>query len=223
MPASYHFQAVLFDLDGTLLDTLTDLADSMNAALAGLGLPGHPREAYRYFVGDGMATLARRVLPETRRDEENIARCVVAMREEYGRRWAEQTRPYPGIPDLLDRLAGLGLRLAILSNKPDEFTRRMVGHFLPGLPWSEVRGQRPEVPKKPAPGGALAIAQALSLPSARLLYLGDTNTDMQTAIASGMYPLGALWGFRTASELLAAGARELLHHPLELLPLLHAD
>ncbi|MDA8159725.1 MAG: HAD family hydrolase [Desulfobacteraceae bacterium] len=223
MPASPHFQAVLFDLDGTLLDTLTDLAESMNAALASLGLPGHPRQAYRYFVGDGMETLARRVLPATRRDEETLARCLAAMREEYGRRWSEQTRPYPGIPDLLDRLAGLGLRLAILSNKPDEFTRRMVNHFLPGWPWSEVRGQRPGTPRKPAPDGALAIAQSLSLPPARFFYLGDTNTDMQTAIASGMYPLGALWGFRTASELLAAGGRELLQHPRELLSLLHAD
>ncbi len=167
-----------------------------------------------------METLARRVLPVDQRGEEMVARCVAAMRAEYARRWADQTRPYPGIPELLDRLAGLGLRLAILSNKPDEFTRQMVSHFLPGWPWSEVRGQLVGVPKKPDPAGALAIAKSLSLPAEQFLYLGDTNTDMGTATASGMYPLGALWGFRTGEELLKAGARELLGYPLDLLRLL---
>lgn len=213
-------RAVLFDLDGTLLDTLADLAESTNAALAELGFPGHPQEAYRHFVGDGMEILARRVLPAAQHSPALIERCMATMRARYSERWANKTAPYEGIPALLDTLSGRGLQLTILSNKPDDFTQRMVAHFLPGWSWRLVRGARPDMPPKPDPGGALAIAAQLGLPPRNFLYLGDTNTDMRTAVAGGMYPLGALWGFRDATELIEAGARELLAHPLDLLRLL---
>ena len=210
-------KAVLFDLDGTLLDTLTDLAESMNAVLARLGLPGHPRDAYRYFVGEGVEVLARRALPEESRRQEMIRRCADEMRIEYQGRWAETSRPYPGIPELLDSLASLGLSLTILSNKPDDFTRLAVNRFLPGWPWQEVRGERAGTPRKPDPSGALVIAGKLGLAPGQFLYLGDTNIDMRTAITAGMYPVGVLWGFRTRTELEEAGAKTLLHHPLDLL------
>lgn len=211
------FQAVLFDLDGTLLNTLDDLADSMNAVLAGMGMPTHSRDAYRYFVGDGLEILARRVLPQDNLNQTTIQRCVDGMRTQYQTHWADKTVPYEGISELLDALTSRGLQLTILSNKPDDFTRLMVNHFLPAWDWKIVRGARPETPKKPNPDGALAIAGELKLAPAQFLYLGDTNTDMRTAIAAGMTPLGALWGFRTREELEEAGAQAVLQHPLELL------
>lgn len=210
-------KAVLFDLDGTLLDTLSDLADSMNAVLTSLGLPAHSRDAYRYFVGDGLEVLAQRVLPDDHRVPAMIVRCAEGMRARYQEHWADRTRPYQGIPELLDSLAGRGLRLNILSNKPDDFTRLMVDHFLPGWQWSQVRGARPDTPKKPDPRAALTIASQLGLAPQQFLYLGDTNTDMRTASAAGMHPVGVLWGFRTRTELEQAGAKATISHPLDLL------
>jgi phosphoglycolate phosphatase len=214
------YQAVLFDLDGTLLDTLDDIADSANLVLRQLGFPEYAVEAYKYFIGDGMEVLARRVLPTEHCDEAMIRRYAAGMRKEYGRLWAVKTRPYPGIPELLDALRTRGTRTAVLSNKPDQFTKLCVGRLLADWPFEAVVGQREGVPKKPDPAGALAIARQLGIPSSDILYLGDTNTDMQTAVAARMYPVGALWGFRTADELLTNGANALIAQPLELLQLL---
>jgi phosphoglycolate phosphatase len=212
-------KAVIFDLDGTLLDTLIDLADSMNVVLADLGLPSHPQDAYRYFVGDGMETLSRRVLPEEYRTLPMIQRCTEGMRARYQEHWADKSEPYPGIPELLDSLSRRGLSLNILSNKPDDLTRLMVNHFLPNWRWSHVRGAVPEMPKKPDPSGALAVAEQLGVARHQFLYLGDTNTDMRTAAAAGMYPVGVLWGFRTKMELEESGAKSVLRYPLDLLKL----
>lgn len=215
-----RFPAVLFDLDGTLLDTLADLADSMNAVLADWGLSTHPLEAYRWFVGDGIHNLARRALPASHSDEAVIARCVGAMQEEYGRRWSVKTRPYEGIVTLLDGLAARRVRLAVLSNKPHAFTLQTVAALLPDWRFEVVLGARAGVPVKPDPIGALEVAARLGLPPERILYLGDTATDMLTARAAGMHPVGAGWGFREPEELLAAGAAHLLATPTELLDLL---
>jgi phosphoglycolate phosphatase len=215
-----QFKAVIFDLDGTLLDTLGDLANSMNRVLERHGFPQHDRELYRQFVGDGMDVLVRRALPESRRGEQLVQACLLAMRTEYSVRWRETTRPYAGIPQLLDALGRRGLRMAVLSNKADDFTREMVAALL--TPWSfdAVIGARPEVPKKPDPAMALAIARDLAIPPARILYVGDSGTDMRTAVSAGMFPVGALWGFRDAAELEANGAEVLISRPMELLELL---
>lgn len=212
------FRAIIFDLDGTLLDSLADLADSMNCVLEAAGLPTHNVEAYKRFVGDGMENLVRRALPHDRQDEAD--RALAAMRAEYGRRWRDKTRPYPGIPELLDALQERSLRLAILSNKPDDFTRLIVARLLPHWRIDAVMGLRPGWPRKPDPAGALAIARDLGLPPAAFLYVGDTDTDMRTAKAAGMFAVGVLWGFRTKEELCAHGAAALIEHPLELLELL---
>lgn len=212
--------AVLFDLDGTLLDTLQDIADSANAVLRRFGFPEHPTAAYKYFIGDGMEMLARRTLPAGCCDATRIEQYASGLREEYGRRWADKSAAYPGIPGLLDSLSSRGLPMAVLSNKPDEFTRLCVSRLLPRWQFASVVGQRPEVPRKPDPAGALAIAAQLGCNPNKILYLGDTNTDMQTAVAAGMFPAGALWGFRTADELLASGAKALVEDPLDLLGLL---
>jgi len=214
------YRAVLFDLDGTLLDTLDDLADSMNAALGRLGFPSHEVVAYKYFVGDGIINMARRALPEEHRDEVTVARCARLLREEYAKRWADKARPYDGIPELLDALSERGIRMAVLSNKPDDFTRICVSRLLSGWRFEAVVGVSDSVPPKPDPKGALEVAARLHIPPGGFLYLGDTNTDVKTAVAAGMYPVGALWGFRTADELLANGARVLIEKPGDLLELL---
>jgi len=211
------YKAVLFDLDGTLLDTLEDLADATNAALAELGLPGHPLEAYKQFVGDGLENLVRRAMRQEPIDEERLARGIELTRREYAGRWAEKTRPYPGIPELLDELRRRGIPMAVLSNKPDEFTRLCVTRLLSNWRFAAVQGATPELPRKPDPRGARAIAAQLGMTPGEVLYLGDTNTDMRTAVAAGMFPVGALWGFRTAEELLATGAAALVKTPTEVL------
>jgi phosphoglycolate phosphatase len=214
------YRAVLFDLDGTLLDTLRDIADAMNAVLARLRLPGHPPVDYRLFVGEGVTRLVERALPEERRDGELIRRAEAMLDEEYAHRWNATTRPYPGIPGLLDELAARGVPLAVLSNKPDDFTLLTVSRLLPAWRFHPVMGARPGVPRKPDPAAALEIAGILGIVPSDILYLGDSGVDMRTARAAGMHPVGALWGFRSAAELNEAGAAALVGSPAELLELL---
>jgi phosphoglycolate phosphatase len=214
------FEAVLFDLDGTLLDSIEDLTDSMNIVLDGFGFPGHDVEACKHFVGDGVEMFALRALPENHRDEATVAQCAVEMRAEYRKRWSLKTRPYDGIPELLDDLTLRNLKLAVLSNKPDEPTKEMVAELLSKWRFHPVAGARPSVPKKPDPTLALEISQQLRVPADKFLYLGDTGTDMKTARGAGMFAIGALWGFRTAEELKDSGAEVLVAHPSEVLQFL---
>jgi len=209
--------AILFDLDGTLLDTLDDLADSMNAVLARFGRPAQPVDDYRYHVGDGVRKLALRALRAADGDESHIDAAIDAMRDEYLKRWSDKTKLYEGVPELLDDLRRRRIPLAVLSNKPDDFTQLMVAHFFGPECFAVVRGVRNGVPRKPDPAGALAVADELHIPPARFLYLGDTNTDMRTALDAGMRPVGALWGFRTEDELRSSGAAAVLARPLDLL------
>jgi len=215
-----RFQAALFDLDGTLLDTLEDLADSANIALASLGFPAHPADCYRYFVGNGLETMVRRMLPKGRDHRETVLAGTDAVRREYARRWSCKTRPYPGIPALLDALTDRDMQMCVLSNKPDDFTRLTVAGLMPRWHFAVVRGARDRVPIKPDPTGALQIARVLGIHARDFLYLGDTATDMRTAVAAGMHPVGALWGFRTAAELSAGGAKSLIEEPVDLLSLI---
>lgn len=212
-----NYKAIIFDLDGTLLNTIEDLTDSMNQALSRLGFSGHDQEAYKYFIGDGIDVLASRALPLDSRNPKMVAQCVVAMREEYALRWDKKTRPYPGIPELLDTLSQKGLPISILSNKPDDSTRMVVSTLLPKWSFQIILGSRPSVPKKPDPTAALEIAKIMDLVPDQFVYLGDTGTDMKTAVDAGMFPVGALWGFRTAQELMAHGAKALIEKPLDLL------
>ncbi|NJD04223.1 MAG: HAD family hydrolase [Ruminiclostridium sp.] len=214
------FKAVLFDLDGTLLDTIDDLSDSANAVLAASGFPTHKTEAYKYFVGDGVRELIARALPESHRDKVTIESSLAAMRLEYRMRWADKTRPYKGIPQLLDALVENNIKMAILSNKADEFTQLIVKKLLPGWKFEAVFGESPAIPKKPDPAGAFKISDLLGIPAGEFLYLGDTNVDMKTAVLAGMYPVGALWGFRKPDELVEGGARVLIPIPEALLDLL---
>jgi phosphoglycolate phosphatase len=221
MMGSPSIGAVLFDLDGTLLDTLEDLAASMNRVLAAHGWPPRRLDEYRYFVGRGVEELVRSAVPpET--EPGAIDGLVAEMAREYRQGWALRTRPYPQIPELLDALSAGGLKLAVLSNKLEECTLRMVAHFLSRWRFAAVVGASARFPRKPDPAAALAIAAQLDLRPEEFLYLGDTSIDVCTALAAGMHPVGVLWGFRGADELRGAGARHLIGRPLDLLPLLAA-
>jgi len=215
-----QFKAVIFDLDGTLLDTIEDLADSMNAVLAEAGYPLHGIQSYKYFVGKGMKNLVYNALPPEHRNEETIKVFTQKMKEEYAKRWNVKTRPYDGIPELLDILEVKRIDKAVLSNKPDNFTKIIIKELLPKWKFAVVFGERDSIPRKPDPTGALEIAHILNLKPHEILYLGDTGTDMKTAVSAGMYAVGALWGFREKDELIANRAKVVIEHPLELLNLL---
>ena len=210
-----NFRGVIFDLDGTLLDTLDDLADSMNVALQRFGAPPHPAVRYRNFVGRGLEMLTRAALPEDRRDEATVKKCLKAMREIYAVRWAIRTRPYDGIANLLTDLARLGIRRAVLSNKAHDATVTIVTHFF-GNAFDMVLGNG-VFPLKPDPAAALHIVASLELSPHEFIYVGDSDIDMKTATNAGMFPVGATWGFRTPEELQANGAKLLVERPGKIL------
>jgi phosphoglycolate phosphatase len=210
-------RAVVFDLDGTLLDTLADIASSANQVLRELGFPEHPQADYRTFVGEGVSVLMSRVLPEQHRDAATRDRALARFQEVYDQRWNIETELYPGIRTLLAELASRGLPMAVLSNKQQRFTEMCVEHFLSEWKFAPVFGMRPDVPRKPDPAGALEIAAALGVSPRECAYLGDTSTDMQTAKAAGMVAFGVAWGFRSITELREHGAQQILHHPCDLL------
>jgi phosphoglycolate phosphatase len=214
------FKAVIFDLDGTLLDTIKDIADSMNIVLKKLGFPTYKTEDYYYFVGEGMEILCKRVIPASFNNPEIINECVQMMKIEYEKNWVNNTKPYPGIPELLTELEKRKIKMAVLSNKPDAFTKLFVQKLLPQVNFSMVLGETPDFPKKPAPDGALYIARELGILPEEFIYLGDSGIDMKTALSAGMYPVGALWGFRTAEELITSGAKKLINKPDELLEII---
>lgn len=211
------FELVIFDLDGTLVDSLEDIADAMNRALASVGLPFHPLSSYHQMVGEGLEVLASRALPS---DQQHLATEVIARyRAWYAEHFADRSAPYPGIGELLDALTRQGTLLAVLSNKNEEFTVQMVRVLLRRWRFARVRGRRPGVPFKPEPTAALEIARELGVAPGNCALVGDTHIDMETARAAGMFPVGVLWGFRDRTELLSSGAQALLAHPMELLPL----
>jgi phosphoglycolate phosphatase len=215
-----HFKAACFDLDGTLLDSLADLANCTNKILLKRGYPQHPEEAYRYFVGEGAKMLMTRVLPEEVRTESLIEECRQDFETTYRECWDEQTVPYKNIPELLDTLYRRKLKLTVLSNKPHEFTLLAVNKLLPSWNFEMILGQREGVPPKPDPTAMLEICEKLEIPTGSFIYLGDTATDMQTSVAAGCFSVGVLWGFRSEEELRDNGAKAIVKDPLDVLDLL---
>ena len=208
-------RAVIFDLDGTLVDSLADIGDAMNACLIRAGLPTHELAAYRALVGEGMEALVRKSAP----DGHDVTELLADMRHEYADRLCVRTRPFAGFERVLEELARTGTRLSILSNKPHELTVRLVERlFAPGL-FLQVVGHRPEFPRKPDPASALWLAKALGVAPTDCLFVGDTPIDMQTARAANMIGIGVPWGFRDREQLLAAGAVEVIDDPDRLLAL----
>jgi phosphoglycolate phosphatase len=215
-----RFKAVVFDLDGTLLDTIEDLADSMNLVLESLGFPIHSADQYKFFVGNGLRNLAEKALPVEHRSIESVDSAFKEMLKEYGTRWGDKTHPYSGIPELLDQLAAREIKLAILSNKEHELTLKIAEKFLARWNFAPVFGERPGVARKPDPASALEIIKILNIAPDDILYLGDSGSDMLTANNSGMYAVGALWGFRGREELINGGAKFIIDAPLKLMDII---
>ena len=211
-------KAVLFDLDGTLLNTIEGISEAMNLALANNGLPIIPDvERHKYLVGLGVDVYVKKALPEDKKDDEELFAAVKAdYVANYSRMWKDRTRPYDGIEEMLDELKRGGFKLAILSNKPDQITRLTVEEFFDLDKFEIVRGALDGVPLKPDPSLAIEIAREMQINPNDFAYLGDTGIDMQTANAAGMFAVGATWGFRKPDELIANGAKVLINHPLEL-------
>lgn len=211
------FKGIIFDLDGTLVDSLEDIAESMNKVLISCGFGSHDLQAYKYFIGNGIKNLVREALPNESREEKLVSMCFDSMMEEYRGRCTVKTRPYDGVSELLEELSTQNIRLAVFSNKVDELTKKVVSTFFPTTNFEVVIGARPDRPRKPSPEGAFLISERLRISPSELLYLGDTGVDMQTATHAKMYAVGALWGYRTAEELISNGAKSLINHPLDLL------
>jgi phosphoglycolate phosphatase len=220
---SPKYRAVIFDLDGTLLDTIEDIAGATNRVLEARGLASFSIADTKLLVGDGIDEMVRRTFAlrgiGTLSDAE-VDAIIQDYRREYQACWRSHSRPYPGVPELLGELARCGTKTAVLSNKSHLFTTVMTAELLVGSRFDLVRGATPGVPLKPDPASALAIAGELGVEPSTCIFLGDTSVDMKTATAAGMLAVGALWGFRTADELLTSGAAALVSSPHEVLGLL---
>lgn len=215
--------AVIFDLDGTLLDTLEDIAVSANAALESLGFAPHPVARYRAFIGAGVEVLFERALPaHVGGDRALIDRAVAGFKAEYADRWHVSSRPYVGVAEMLEELCRRGTPIAVLTNKPHEFAVHCVDRLLGQWEFAMVLGLCDQVAAKPDPVGALGIARGLGVAPAATMFLGDSGVDMRTAAAAGMMAVGATWGFRPRQELEESGARWLIDRPGELLELREA-
>ena len=215
--------AVFFDLDGTLLNTLADIGGACNRMLAAHGFPGHPVAAYATMVGNGFPRTVERALPpEVSAHLSPAEREALAgeARAQYAAHLSDHTVPYAGMAEALAALADRGLLLAVLSNKPDAWTEELIRHFFPQVPFALIRGARPGTPLKPDPTAPLSMLAELGLEAGGCAYVGDSDVDMHTARNTGMLPVGAAWGFRGAAELRAAGARLLARAPAELPALL---
>ena len=187
-------RAVIFDLDGTLLNTLPDIAAAMNRALMQAGLPAHPQEAYKLFTGDGAKNLTLRALGERTDLFDDV---YSYYSQDYARNSRVHTAPYPGIPDMLKTLRASGMRLCVLSNKGDSDVRQVIAHYFGDIPFAHVQGVREGGPVKPDPRGPLEVAEAVGLSSEAFWYVGDTATDMRCARNAGMESIAVTWGFQT--------------------------
>ena len=211
------FRAVIFDLDGTLADTLEDIADNMNQALVATGFPTHEYDAYRFYVGDGLKKLVARCLPENARTDDIITDCHDRMIAGYHLNYINKTHLYHGIPELLNTLLSQNVKMAVLSNKADSLTQKICAILLKNWKFEVILGAGDRFPRKPDPASALYIAEQMGIPPAHICYLGDSDVDMKTAVAAGFYPVGAGWGFRPKKELVENGAQKIIDYPTELL------
>ena len=211
-------KTVIFDLDGTLLDSIEDIVSSMNKVLESLQLPTHKIEDYKHFVGGGVDILVENAL--NNQSKEIKDEVIKRFKIEYDGKLHSKTLPYDGIYELLDELKKLDINLAVLSNKPHEFTVSYVNHFFKNYNFKEIHGQKKDVPKKPDPKAALDIVKCLDSSCENTYFIGDTKIDMQTAKNANMTAIGVLWGFRDEKELRDFGADFIVSNPLEILKII---
>ena len=208
---------IVFDLDGTLLNSLEDLADSANNVLEQHRFPTHPVDAYRYFVGDGVRKLIERILPQEERTDARIEQCRQEFVAYYKVHMEDKTSAYKGITELLTELKKRRLKVAVATNKVHIAVKPLMEKYFPGIQFDSMIGQREGVPVKPAPQIMYDILKETGCEPSETLHVGDTATDMQLAHNAGITPVGVLWGYRPLEELQEAGARYIIEHPLELL------
>ena len=213
------FTGVIFDLDGTLVNSLKDIADAMNSVLQVLNYPTHSYEDYQYFIGSGLRNLVSKSLPFTDNNEPQIERCYQLMVEVYRDNCTHQTKPYTGIIELLDYLISNQIKLGVFSNKSDELTKKIVATIFPSY-FNPVVGLSIESLKKPNAFEALEISKSWGLKPQEIIFVGDSGIDMQTANNATMFAVGVVWGFRPKEELIINGAKQILHHPLDLIQIL---
>lgn len=192
---------IIFDLDGTLLNTIADLAMATNHALQQLGYPTHDTDTYRFFVGNGINKLLERSLPEAEKNEANVMRLRSHFLPFYDKHNADLSTPYPGIPELLQTLQQKGMKIAVASNKYQSATVKLILHYFPNIQFVEVLGQREGIAVKPDPSIVFDILRNAEVDKEEVLYVGDSNVDMQTALNAGVDAIGVSWGFRPRTEL----------------------
>jgi len=214
------FKAVIFDLDGTLLNTLEDICDSVNRVLKNRGFKEHKLEEYQYFVGEGAGVLIERVLPKSQKSPKIIQDCLNDFKVDYSKNWDNKTSAFLGINELLTELTKRNIVVSILSNKPQFYTELCVKKFFKDHKFKIIYGQRETVPRKPDPTSAIEISKIININPENILYVGDTPIDMQTANSAGMYAVGVSWGFRPVEELIRNKAKVIIQTPDELLKLL---
>ena len=211
---------VIFDLDGTLLDSLADLADSCNYLLRNYGFPEHPLDSYRYFVGDGIHKLVERVLPKDKRQMDFVEQFFQEMVAYYDIHKADKTMPYFGIVETLETLQQQGTMLAVATNKVNKAMMPLMEHYFPTIKFTAVLGQREGIPVKPHPQIVYDILQIADVRPEEALYVGDTDVDMDTAHGAGLKAVGALWGYRDRQELTEHHAEYIIAKPMELVELI---
>jgi len=210
------YKGIIFDLDGTLVNSLEDISDAMNTVLTGLNYPTHTYDTYQYFIGSGLRNLVSKALPASNNSDEQIEICFDCMINEYREVCTIKTKPYEGIIELLDLLTSQNIKLAVFSNKADELTKKIASEIFPDY-FNAAVGLSTEALKKPNPFEALAIAEKWNLKPAEILFVGDSDIDMQTAVNANMFPVGVTWGYRTEAELRASGAKVTINHPSDLI------
>jgi phosphoglycolate phosphatase len=199
-------KAVIFDLDGTLIDSVPDIADAANQMLANHNFPAHDTSRYKEWIGHGAMKLLQRAVPGTR-DESFLRKLLVEYREIHINNCTTKTRLYKGIEEVLDLLIEQNISISIFTNKPQEITNKVVNHYLSDWKFDFVYGQMPEYPKKPDPARAIEISEKLKYNPGDMFFIGDSDTDMKTGVAAGMIPVGVTWGYDTETSIADAGAK----------------
>lgn len=211
---------VIFDLDGTLLNSIFDLGEACNHALVQMGFTPHPIPAYNLMVGNGVRKLLERAQPDA--DPETIEKLLVYFKEYYGDHCTVHTKPYEGIPELLAELTARGVAVAVATNKYQEAAMKIINHYFPDIPFVSVEGQIPDRPTKPDPSVVFAILSSFPTRKSEVLYVGDSGVDMETARRACVESVGVTWGFRPASELRQYYADNIVSRPEDILDLLEA-
>lgn len=213
------FKGIIFDLDGTLVNSLEDISDAMNTVLTNLNYPTHTYDTYQYFIGSGLRNLVSKALPASNNTEDQIETCFQTMINEYRKNCTLKTKPYEDIIELLDNLASKNIKLAVFSNKADELTKKIAAEIFPDY-FDAAVGLSTEELKKPNPFEAIEISKNWNLKTEEILFVGDSDIDMQTAVNANMFPVGVTWGYRTEQELKNSGAKLVINNPSELIEIL---